>query len=167
MVDSQIPDTTKLRDIDAVVFDFDGVFTDDRVIVSETGEESVICDRRDGMGTTLLKNIGIKMLIISKETNKVVGARGRKLGIEVIQGCDEKLPALKLWLKTNNLQPANTAYIGNDINDIECLNYVELAVIPADAHPDVFPHANWVLSHPGGRGAIREFADGIVRARQK
>lgn len=165
MVDSLIPHPPKLREIEAVVFDFDGVFTDNCVIVSETGEESVICNRSDGMGIELLKKLGIKMLILSKETNKVVEVRGRKLGIEVIQGSDQKLPELKLWLQTNKLRSANTAYVGNDISDIECLNYVEIAVIPADAHPDVYSHATWVLSHSGGRGAIREFADGIVRAR--
>ncbi len=163
----RIPTLSRLREIKAVVFDFDGVFTDNRVIVSETGEESVVCDRGDGMGTAILKTCGIEMLILSKETNKVVEARGRKLGIEVIQGCDEKLPALKLWLDSKKIRPENTAYLGNDINDIECLSFVEFAVIPADAHPDVHSHANWTLSRSGGRGAIREFADGIVKARQQ
>ena len=80
------PHKSILRNIQAVVFDFDGVFTDNRVIVSSTGEEFVVCDRGDGMGTGLLKNAGIKMLILSKEQNSVVSARAKKLNLEVIQG---------------------------------------------------------------------------------
>jgi 3-deoxy-D-manno-octulosonate 8-phosphate phosphatase KdsC-like HAD superfamily phosphatase len=96
---NKIPSTQALSQIKAVVFDFDGVFTDNRVIVSTTGEEFVICDRGDGMGTNLLADAGIKMLILSKEKNAVVTSRGKKLNIEVIQGCDDKLPELKKWLK--------------------------------------------------------------------
>ena len=96
---NRIPSTQTLSQIKAVIFDFDGVFTDNRVIVSTTGEEFVICDRGDGMGTNLLADAGIKMLILSKEKNAVVTSRGKKLNIEVIQGCDDKLPELKKWLK--------------------------------------------------------------------
>ncbi|MEY2940072.1 MAG: hypothetical protein RIS58_1059, partial [Actinomycetota bacterium] len=88
------PTREALSAIKAIVFDFDGVFTDNKVIVSQDGSEFVVCDRGDGMGITLLKEIGIRMMILSKEKNPVVSARGSKLGIEVIQGCDDKLPAL-------------------------------------------------------------------------
>jgi N-acylneuraminate cytidylyltransferase len=159
------PHKSILRNIQAVVFDFDGVFTDNRVIVSSTGEEFVVCDRGDGMGTGILKNAGIKMLILSKEPNPVVGARAKKLNIEVIQGCDDKLPELIRWMELNNVLPDYTAYVGNDINDLECLEHVVLGVIPSDAHDSVRASAQWTLSCKGGRGAIRELADGIVRAR--
>jgi N-acylneuraminate cytidylyltransferase len=159
---NKIPSRQTLSQIKAVVFDFDGVFTDNRVIVSTTGEEFVVCDRGDGMGTNLLAAAGIKMLILSKEKNAVVTSRGKKLNIEVIQGCDDKLPELIKWLQKNNVDAKQAAYIGNDINDLECLSHVEVAVIPADAHPSVVKTATWILQHNGGRGAIREFADVLL-----
>ena len=162
---NKIPSTVTLSQIKAVVFDFDGVFTDNRVIVSTTGEEFVICDRGDGMGTNLLADAGIKMLILSKEKNAVVTSRGKKLNIEVIQGCDDKLPELKKWLKKNDIDAQQSAYIGNDINDLECLSHVGVSVIPADAHPSVIEVATWILRHNGGRGAIREFADVLLSNR--
>ena len=162
---NKIPSTKTLNQIKAVIFDFDGVFTDNRVIVSTTGEEFVICDRGDGMGTNLLAAAGIKMLILSKEKNAVVTSRGKKLNIEVIQGCDDKLPELTKWLQKNNVDAQQAAYIGNDINDLECLRHVGVAVIPADAHHSVIDTATWILQHNGGRGAIREFADVLLSNR--
>ena len=161
----KIPSTQTLSQIKAVIFDFDGVFTDNRVIVSTTGEEFVICDRGDGMGTNLLAAAGIKMLILSKEKNAVVTSRGKKLKIEVIQGCDDKLPELTKWLQKNSVDAQQAAYIGNDINDLECLKHVGVAVIPADAHHSVISTATWILQHNGGRGAIREFADVLLSNR--
>ena len=162
---NKIPSTQTLNQIKAVIFDFDGVFTDNRVIVSTTGEEFVICDRGDGMGTNLLAAAGIKMLILSKEKNAVVTSRGKKLNIEVIQGCDDKLPELIKWLQKNNVDAQQAAYIGNDINDLECLKHVGVPVIPADAHHSVIDTATWILQHNGGRGAIREFADVLLSNR--
>jgi len=162
---NKIPSRQTLSQVKAVVFDFDGVFTDNRVIVSTTGEEFVVCDRGDGMGTNLLAAAGIKMLILSKEKNGVVTSRGKKLNIEVIQGCDDKLPELIKWLQKNNVDAKQAAYIGNDINDLECLSHVEVAVIPADAHHSVIETATWILQHNGGRGAIREFADVLLENR--
>ena len=162
---NKMPSTQTLSQVKAVIFDFDGVFTDNRVIVSTTGEEFVICDRGDGMGTNLLAAAGIKMLILSKEQNAVVSSRGKKLNIEVIQGCDDKLPELIKWLQKNNVDAQQAAYIGNDINDLECLRHVGVAVIPADAHHSVINTATWILQHNGGRGAIREFADVLLSNR--
>ena len=160
------PTREVLGAIKAIVFDFDGVFTDNKVIVSQDGSEFVVCDRGDGMGITLLKEIGIRMMILSKERNPVVSARGSKLGIEVIQGCDDKLPALSSWLEQNALDKESCAYIGNDINDKECLLAVGLAVIPHDAHHSVRKIGAWRLKSDGGRGAIRELADGILDSRR-
>ena len=160
------PTREALSAIKAIVFDFDGVFTDNKVIVAQDGNEFVVCDRGDGMGITLLKEIGIRMMILSKEKNPVVSARGTKLGIEVIQGCDDKLPALNSWIEQNGLDKKSCAYIGNDINDKECLLAVGLAVIPHDAHHSVRKIGAWRLKSDGGRGAIRELADGILDSRR-
>ena len=162
---NKIPSIQILNQIKAVIFDFDGVFTDNRVIISTTGEEFVICDRGDGMGTNLLAAAGMKMLILSKEKNAVVTSRGKKLNIEVIQGCDDKLPELIQWLQKNSIDAKQAAYIGNDINDLECLSHVGVGAIPADAHHSVVAAATWILQHSGGRGAIREFADVLLDSR--
>lgn len=162
---NKIPSIQILNQIKAVIFDFDGVFTDNRVIISTTGEEFVICDRGDGMGTNLLAAAGMQMLILSKEKNAVVTSRGKKLNIEVIQGCDDKLPELIQWLQKNSIDAKQAAYIGNDINDLECLSHVGVGAIPADAHHSVVAAATWILQHNGGRGAIREFADVLLDSR--
>ena len=162
---NKIPSIQILNQIKAVIFDFDGVFTDNRVIISTTGEEFVICDRGDGMGTNLLAAAGMKMLILSKEKNAVVTSRGKKLNIEVIQGCDDKLPELIQWLQKNSIDAKQAAYIGNDINDLECLSHVGVGAIPADAHHSVVAAATWILQHNGGRGAIIEFADVLLDSR--
>ena len=117
------------------------------------------------MGTNLLAAAGMKMLILSKEKNAVVTSRGKKLNIEVIQGCDDKLPELIQWLQKNSIDAKQAAYIGNDINDLECLSHVGVGAIPADAHHSVVAAATWILQHNGGRGAIREFADVLLDSR--
>ncbi len=155
-----------LTNIKAIAFDFDGVFTDDRVIVSETGEESVTCSRSDGMGIGLLREAGIHMIIISKEKNRVVAARAGKLSLEVVHGCDDKLPVLQAWMTRVGATPATTAYMGNDINDLACMNYVGVAIAPADAHQSALDAAHIVTTKPGGRGAIREVADALTKAVQ-
>ena len=154
-----------LRRITAIAFDFDGVFTDDRVLVSETGEESVFCSRSDGMGIGLLREAGIHMIIISKEKNPVVAARAKKLSLEVVYGCDDKLPVLKDWMARVGATSETTAYMGNDINDIECMDHVGAAICPADAHSSALAVANIVTVKPGGRGAIREVADALFATR--
>ncbi|MGA1149030.1 MAG: KdsC family phosphatase, partial [Ilumatobacteraceae bacterium] len=116
-----------LSGVTAIAFDFDGVFTDDRVLVSQTGDESVFCSRSDGMGIGLLRDAGIHMIIISKEPNPVVAARAKKLSLEVVQGCDDKLPVLREWMTRIGSTPDSTAYMGNDINDVECMNFVGIA----------------------------------------
>lgn len=150
--------------IKAIAFDFDGVFTDDRVIVSETGEESVVCSRSDGMGIGILQSLGIRLIIISKERNGVVAARARKLSLDVIQGCDNKLPELIKWMKAVGVSAEDTAYMGNDINDLECMRHVGLSIAPSDAHREALAAAQLITTQPGGRGAIREVADGILAA---
>ena len=151
-----------LAKITAIAFDFDGVFTDDRVLVSQTGEESVLCSRSDGMGIGLLRDAGIHMIIISKEKNPVVAARAKKLSLEVVHGCDDKLPVLREWMTRVGATADTTAYMGNDINDVECMNFVGVAIAPSDAHASALGVADIVTEKPGGRGAIREVADNLL-----
>jgi N-acylneuraminate cytidylyltransferase len=145
-----------------VVFDFDGVMTDNCVYISEHGVESVRCDRGDGMGIELLRKAGIPMLILSKEVNPVVKVRAEKLRLPVMYGIEDKLSALQLHLQQNSIAPENVVYVGNDVNDLECLDFVGTPVIVADAHPDVISAGRLQLRSAGGRGAIRELADLIL-----
>jgi YrbI family 3-deoxy-D-manno-octulosonate 8-phosphate phosphatase len=147
----------------AVVFDFDGVFTDDLVLVDESGREAVTCSRSDGHGLAALAKSGVPMLVISKEANPVVGARCAKLGIKCVQGCNDKLPVMSQWLKQGGINAANTVYVGNDVNDLECLAAVGCGVAVADAHVEVRAAARMVLSRPGGHGAVRESCDLIMK----
>ena len=162
---AQIPKSTTLIQVKAVVTDFDGVHTDNMVYVDENGNESVRCNRSDGMGIAALKEAGFKLLILSKERNPVVSRRGEKLNVEVIQGCDDKLEALKTWLTSHKLSSQHCLYIGNDINDLECLQFAGISVSPADAHESVSHVVTWKLSNKGGRGAIREISDVLIEVR--
>ena len=155
-----------LSAIKAIAFDFDGVFTDDRVLVSETGEEHVFCSRSDGLGIGMLRDASIRMIIISKETNRVVAARAAKLSLEVAQGCDDKLSVLKAWMARVGVSAAMTADMGKDVNDLECMNYVGLAITPGDAHPPVIAIADLITTHRGGRIAIREIAEHLLAGRK-
>jgi YrbI family 3-deoxy-D-manno-octulosonate 8-phosphate phosphatase len=145
--------------IDAVVFDFDGVFTDNRVTVDQDGRESATASRLDGMGIGQLKKTGTPVMVLSKEPVPIVMHRCKKLGLECQHGVNDKLPLLEEWLAERRLSLANLIYMGNDINDLECLAAAGCAVIPSDAHPDVFPVADLVLDYPGGMGAVRQLCD--------
>lgn len=150
------------KKIDCVVFDFDGVFTDNGVILNQDGVESVRCDRMDGLGINLLENAGVPMLVLSKEPNPVVMARCKKLRLECLHGIDEKGPALTKWLEERGYALENTVYLGNDVNDEPCLKIVGCPVVVADAHPSVKPLAKFILEQPGGRGAVRALCDLII-----
>ncbi len=151
------------RQIDLLVFDFDGVMTDDRVWVDEQGHEAVVANRRDGLGIAMLRKAGIPMVVLSTETNPIVAARCRKLELNAIQGVEDKRAALASLLHERKLDPKNVVYVGNDVNDLPCFTLVGCVVVVADAHPDVIAHADLVLSHKGGHGAVRELCDKIIQ----
>ncbi|HSC91317.1 MAG TPA: haloacid dehalogenase [Gaiellaceae bacterium] len=148
------------------VFDFDGVFTDNRVWVNEHGEESVSFSRSDGLGLRRLDAVGLPYLIVSTEANPVVQARAAKLRAACVSGVDDKLAVLEEQAVRHEASLAEVAYVGNDVNDAACLGAVGLPVVPADAWPEVASLARWVLSRPGGRGCVREFCDAVWEARR-
>lgn len=148
--------------LDLVIFDFDGVMTDDRVFVDETGREAVSCSRGDGLGIERLRKAGIPMLVLSKEENAVVRARCRKLGVESFYGIDDKLTLLRRLCGERQLSLANCIYMGNDINDLACMAVVGFAVAPLDARPEVHAKADLVVTAPGGRGAVRALCDRLL-----
>ncbi|MGJ9411325.1 cytidylyltransferase domain-containing protein [Aeromicrobium sp. CF4.19] len=150
----------------AVVTDFDGVHTDDSVRVDSAGVESVIVSRSDGMGVARLRRSGRPVLVLSTETNPVVDARANKLGVQAITGCSDKLTALREWACEHDVGLHDIAYLGNDVNDVECLAAVGWPVVPADAHPACRVLARHVLRRPGGQGAVRELADRVLSPEQ-
>ena len=154
------------RAVKLVVFDFDGVFTDNTVYVSQDGVESVRCWRSDGLGLAKLKRAGIPTAIVSTETNPVVTARSRKLAMRCIQSCEDKLAAVRALAVEHGLTLADVAFVGNDINDLACLQAVGLPIVVQDAHPDVVGAGVYRTTAPGGRGAVREVCDAIIAARR-
>ena len=142
-----------------VAFDFDGVFTDNTVYVWQDGSEAVRCSRSDGLGLQKLERVRIPAVIISTEINPVVSARSRKLGIRCLQGCQDKLEALGTVVRELGISLSQVAFVGNDINDLPCLEAVGLPIVVRDAHPDVIPYARYRTRALGGHGAVREICD--------
>ena len=155
-----------LERVRLAVFDFDGVFTDNRVWVNERGEEVLAFSRSDGLGLRRLDEVGVQYLILSLELNPIVGARAQKLRSDCVQGVEDKLTVLQERALQLGVSLAETAYLGNDVNDAECLRAVGAPVVPVDAWPEVKPLARWVLSRPGGSGCVREFCDGVWEAQR-
>ncbi len=151
--------------VEAVFLDFDGVLTDDRVWVDQDGRESVACNRRDGMGIGLLRQAGIPVIVVSKEQNPVVAARCRKLDLPVHQAVDDKPLLLDRIIAEMSLRAEACVFVGNDVNDIECMRRVGCGVAPADAHPAALRAADVVLQTGGGHGAVREICDRILADR--
>ncbi|MEV7786409.1 N-acylneuraminate cytidylyltransferase [Streptomyces sp. NPDC088106] len=149
-------------DIDAVVLDFDGTQTDDRVLIDSDGREFVSVHRGDGLGIGALRRSGLKMLILSTEQNPVVAARARKLRLPVLHGIDRKDLALKQWCEEQGIAPERVLYVGNDVNDLPCFALVGWPVAVASAHDVVRGAARAVTTLPGGDGAIREIAGWIL-----
>jgi YrbI family 3-deoxy-D-manno-octulosonate 8-phosphate phosphatase len=155
-----------LQRVRLAVFDFDGVFTDNRVWVDERGEEQLAFSRSDGLGLRRLDEVGVRYLIVSTEPNPIVGARAEKLRADCVQGVDDKLAVLRERAERAGVALEDTAYLGNDVNDADCLRAVGVPVVPADAWPEVVPLAAWVLSRAGGTGCVREFCDGVWEAQR-
>jgi 3-deoxy-D-manno-octulosonate 8-phosphate phosphatase (KDO 8-P phosphatase) len=161
-----MPQEIKLHKIDEIIcrirliaFDFDGVFTDNMVYVSEDGSEAVRCFRSDGLGLQKLEQLGIETVIISTEANPVVSTRARKLKIRCVQDCRDKRAALESIVKESGISLTEVAFVGNDINDLPCLECVALPIVVQDAHPDVVSTALYQTKNPGGHGAVREVCD--------
>jgi YrbI family 3-deoxy-D-manno-octulosonate 8-phosphate phosphatase len=148
--------------VELVVFDFDGVMTDNGVWVHQDGTESVRCDRSDGLGIGRLKQSGIPILVLSTERNPVVAARCTKLDIPVCHGISDKGAWLRHYLSDQKIDPLRVVYVGNDVNDADCLHFVGVPVVVADAHPSVRHLARFILSRNGGHGAVRELCDALV-----
>jgi N-acylneuraminate cytidylyltransferase len=149
-----------------VVLDFDGVLTDNRVWVDKDGHEWVAASRGDGWGIARIRQAGIEVIVLSTETDPVVAARCNKLGVESVQGLDDKTNALKKVMAEKGVDPDQVVFLGNDVNDTACFPLVACALVPVDAHSEARRQADIRLSQPGGHGAVRELCDMILERRR-
>ena len=156
-----------LEEIHTIIFDFDGVFTDNKVYVSETGQELVRCDRGDGLAVSMLRRYAsdkdLDVFILSTEKNPVVSCRAEKLKIKCHQGVGNKLAHIKAYLLERFPSVANpeagVVYLGNDLNDYAAMSYVKHTFAPSDAHAKIKEIATEVLPVKGGDGFVRRFIE--------
>ena len=153
-----------LRSVRLVLLDFDGVLTDNRVIVSESGEESVVCSRADGIGIARLRSHGVPCCVVSSEENAVVERRCEKLGVRCFRGVKSKVEVAAVLGAELGVPPEEMLFVGNDVNDLDLLEFVGLGVAVADAVPEVLQVAGLVLESRGGFGAVREICDLVAGA---
>ena len=153
--------------IKLIVYDFDGVMTDNKVYVDQDGKEAVQVNRGDGLGISEIKKLGIEQIIISTEKNPVVMKRSEKLGIGCMQGIENKKAALIDYCENYNFDLQNVAYVGNDINDKEVMEIAGTTYCPLDAHDSIKNISNHTLKTKGGNGVIRELLDLINKQKGK
>jgi len=154
---AQLPDPVR-----ALILDFDGVFTDNRVVVSEDGREAVACNRSDGMGLRRVREAGVAVFVLSTETNTVVKTRCDKLGLECVHAVEDKIAVLTRWLEERGVPASQAVYLGNDVNDVECMKAVGCGIAVADARPEARQAAALILPTRGGHGAVRDVCDMIL-----
>jgi YrbI family 3-deoxy-D-manno-octulosonate 8-phosphate phosphatase len=151
-----------LDDIDAFVFDFDGVLTNNLVQIDENGKESVSCSRADGLAFDVLRKLNKPAYILSTEKNLVVKERAKKLKIPAIQGVADKVEAIKELATDNNYNLKNILYMGNDLNDYLVMQLCGYSACPADSHPKIKSISSIILSTNGGNGIVRELLEEVL-----
>lgn len=157
---------TPLAKIALLILDVDGVLTDGRLYFGAKGEALKVFHVRDGHGIKLLLAAGVQVAAFSGRRSAAAALRLRELGVAtLVQGCNDKLSALKRLTARLGVNPLNCACIVDDTPDLPLMSAVGLAAAVADAHPVVLSAAHWVARSPGGRGAVRELCDALLRAR--
>ncbi len=148
-----------------LICDVDGVMTDGRLFFSDAGLEYKAFHSRDGLGIIMLQRSGIPLAIITARRSDVVTHRMKNLHIELVfQGQKNKLQAFDEICQQLDLQPEQIAYIGDDLVDLPVMKKVGLSIAVADAHERVKQHADWVTSHSGGQGAVRDVCELLMQA---
>lgn len=160
------------QDIHTIVFDFDGIFTNNKVYIDQEGKETVRCDRSDGLGFDLLrsfvkqKNWNLEYFILSKETNPVVVSRAKKLKLSCKNSVNNKLDYLKTYLKQRFVNDKEAykglLYLGNDLNDLPAMRFAGFSVAPSDSHPYILNIADLIIDKEGGNGFIRAFIEELI-----
>lgn len=149
-----------------VAFDVDGVLTDGGLYIGDNGVEYKAFYSRDGHGMRMLQDSGVKIGVITGRSSQLVADRMASLGVEhVYQDCRQKGPGFESLLRDTGLNGDEAAFVGDDVMDLPAMTRAGLAIAVADAHPLVIERAHWKTSSPGGRGAVREVCELIMRAR--
>ena len=148
-----------LENIEAFIFDFDGVLTNNLVFVNQDGKESVGCNRSDGLAFDVLRKLKKPSYILSTEKNPIVSARAKKLRIHAIQGVEDKVKALLSLVKNNEYNLDRVLYVGNDINDYKAMKLCGYSACPSDSHEKIRSIATFVLQKKGGNGVVRELLE--------
>lgn len=152
--------------IKLIAFDNDGVMTDGRVYINAEGTETKAFDIRDGFGVVMGRRAGLKFVIITGLKSAIVETRAAQLGIEEVhQGFVEKADVLRDVMQRHGLERSEIAFMGDDLFDIPAMRLAGFSATPADSHPDVQKAAYWISNRPGGRGAVRELIEFIIKAR--
>lgn len=151
-----------MKNIKLIVYDFDGVMTDNKVYMDQEGHEIVQVNRGDGLGIAKIKKLGIQQIIISTEKNPIVSARANKLGIPCLQGIDNKKDALLNYCNKNDFKLNHVAYVGNDVNDLGAMKLVGYSFCPTDSHEIIKKISDHIFKTKGGDGVIRELLDLII-----
>ena len=169
LINSEIP---SIEDINTIIFDFDGVFTNNKVYVDQNGIESVRCDRSDGLGLDILRNLisknklKINMFILSKESNNVVIKRSEKLKLNCYHGVNNKASFIKEYVKEIHPSSINSyekiIYLGNDLNDYEAIKLCGYSIVPIDSHPAIKEIATVTSNKKGGEGFVRDFVEKLL-----
>jgi len=158
----------KAMKIKLLLLDVDGVLTDGRIILDNKGNELKAFHVRDGHGIKLAQRAGITVGLITGRKSNIVNLRAQELGIqEVHQSAKEKLSVYESLLKKYGVRDEEVAYVGDDVVDLGIFKRVGIAVTVADADPAVKPHADVVTRTDGGRGAVREFIDIVLKSQGK
>ncbi len=152
-----------LENIDALIFDFDGVLTNNRVYLNQDGQEIVCCHRGDGLAFDVFRKIGLDAYILSTEKNPVVSARGKKLKVPVLQGIGDKVDAINKLSCDKEIDLSRVLYIGNDLNDLSAMLLCGYSACPQDSHQQIIENAKVVLQSNGGEGVAREIAEKILK----
>jgi len=158
----------RAKRVKLLVLDIDGVMTDGRIIYSVYGDELKFFDVQDGFGITLLNRAGIKSVIITAKKSRIVKLRGRDMKVaKSYQGYIDKLIPFAMILREFKVTPEEICFIGDDLIDVPVLKRVGFAVAVPNAAPEVKTFAHYVTSRPGGRGAVRELCDMILKSQGK
>lgn len=157
---------TPLARIQLLILDVDGVLTDGRLYFGARGEALKVFHVRDGHGIKLLMAAGVHVAVCSGRRSAAVAARMRELGVRhVIQACNDKVAALERLAERLNVDRLNCACLCDDTPDLPLMSAVGMAGAVADAHPVVLSAAHWIAAANGGRGAVRQLCDALLRAR--
>ncbi len=154
-----------VKNIEAFFFDFDGVLTNNKVIVNENGTESVICNRSDGLGFDYLNSINKNIFIISSEKNLLVSKRAKKLNVKCYQAVKNKLNILRQISKKMKINLNNSVYVGNDLNDYEAMKNCKIRVCPKDSHKKILSLSNYILKKKGGEGIVIELLEKVFNVK--